>query len=265
MAQANTPAATTPNDDPLAHLHKMSTTAGLGSTEYVAINVPSVIAVLLGLASALSLMGRELLIFPVAGVICSIIALRQIKDSNGTQTGRGLAWLGLLLSLGFVAFVGAREALAVVSTRDDQRALEELVKQFEAKGVANEWPAAYGLFSDRFKERVPQPAFTEKWDQIKVSPFSGSLKSATWPGRVLFQTDPTTQDRYARAVVLLQFERATAPARQEIIFKKVGEKWFIEDIGGMFAPPPGSQGPGGPGGPGPDAGIPAGPMGPMAP
>src|SRR5687768_5180367 len=77
-------------DDALTHLHKMSTTTGLGSTDSVAINAPSVWAVSLGLASALAIVDKILLIVPVAGVICAIVALYQIGKSAGTQTGRGL-------------------------------------------------------------------------------------------------------------------------------------------------------------------------------
>src|SRR5438552_9086922 len=88
-------------DDPLAHLHKMSTTAGLGTTEYVAINPLAVTTIFLGLASALALLDNTLLALPIAAVICGIFALRQISRSGGTQTGRGLAILGLLLALCF--------------------------------------------------------------------------------------------------------------------------------------------------------------------
>ena len=42
--------------DPLAKLHKMSTTAGVASQQYVAVNTSAVIAALLGVASALALL-----------------------------------------------------------------------------------------------------------------------------------------------------------------------------------------------------------------
>ena len=96
--------------DPLARLHRMSRTAGLGAQDYVAINVAAVLSVLLGL----------LLVIPLAGVICGIVALHQIKDSNGTQTGRGIAWTGIALSVLFAAVVGGRELLNNVRTRSDR-------------------------------------------------------------------------------------------------------------------------------------------------
>src|SRR3954454_3634686 len=85
------------DDDPLSHLHKMSITAGLGSGEYIAVNGAAVAAVLLGLASALALMNELLLIIPFTGIIVAIVALRQIRRSNRTQTGVGLVVLGLVL------------------------------------------------------------------------------------------------------------------------------------------------------------------------
>src|SRR4051812_11954856 len=95
------------DDDPLSHLHKMSTTAGLGSGEYVAVNGMAVVAIILGLASSLSLLDTAFLVsVPPLTIVLAILALWQISDSNGTQTGRGLAIGGLLLALLFAAAVG---------------------------------------------------------------------------------------------------------------------------------------------------------------
>src|SRR5688500_6367590 len=74
-------------DEALHKLHRMSRTAGLGTQEYVAINVAAVMTLLLGLVSALAMVTSLLLVIPLAGVVCGVIALYQIKDSNGTQTG----------------------------------------------------------------------------------------------------------------------------------------------------------------------------------
>src|SRR3954452_11695166 len=93
------------NTDPLSSLYKMSRTAGLGTTEYVAINGAAVTAAILGLASALAIMADVLLVIPLVGIIFAIVALRQISHSSGTQGGRALAWAGLVLSLAFAAIV----------------------------------------------------------------------------------------------------------------------------------------------------------------
>src|SRR5438270_13041568 len=93
---SQSPESPAPADEHFAHLHKMSTTAGLGSGDYVAVNIPSVIAILLGIGSSLCLLDPYFLVVPLAGVICSIMALVQIQRSNKTQTGTLLAIGGLV-------------------------------------------------------------------------------------------------------------------------------------------------------------------------
>src|SRR5687768_15951322 len=92
-------AAAAPPADPLARLHHMSNTAGITSQEYVAINLPSVFSTLLGLASLAVLVFHQwvLLVIPLAAIAFGVAALRQIRDSNGTQTGRAFAWVGIVL------------------------------------------------------------------------------------------------------------------------------------------------------------------------
>src|SRR4051812_21790120 len=116
MTEANSN-PTQPNgagDDPLSHLHKMSTTAGLGTTEYVAVNGMAIVALILGLASSLSLFANELLVIPIAAVVLGIWSLVQIKDSNGTQTGRALSIIGMLSALLFTGSVGGRLAFQIM-------------------------------------------------------------------------------------------------------------------------------------------------------
>src|SRR5215212_974195 len=95
--------------DPLASLHKMSTTAGLGSTDYVEVNGTAIAALVLGLISAVTLFNEPLLlVVPAAGIVTAIFAFRQIARSNGTQTGSALAVGAILLSLGFGGIMFAR-------------------------------------------------------------------------------------------------------------------------------------------------------------
>src|SRR5580693_3500692 len=95
----------------LVHLPRMSTTAGVGSQEYVAINTTAVIALLLGMASVLAIMTLPLLAVPLVGVITAAFALSQISQSNGTQTGRHIALGGLFLSVGIGSFVVSGNAI----------------------------------------------------------------------------------------------------------------------------------------------------------
>src|SRR5436190_13265608 len=146
-------------DDSLAHMHKMSTTAGVGTTEYVAINPVSVAAVFLGLASALALMDEVLLAFPAAAIVCAIIALVQIRRSGGTQTGRRLAWIGIVLALVFIASVGGRAIAQRARNRADEQQIDAVIKKLSDAVTAGDYDAAYGLFGDRFQQRVPKAQF----------------------------------------------------------------------------------------------------------
>src|SRR5881394_820634 len=108
--------------DPIAGLHKMSTTAGVGSQDYVATNNAAIVSVILGICTALAFLGIPFLIVGVAGIVSGIIALYQIRHSNGTQGGTGIAILGILLSLGIAGSVAATNILDWMHQRDDEQA-----------------------------------------------------------------------------------------------------------------------------------------------
>ena len=83
----------------------MSTTAGAGTQDYVAINSNLAVVCLacsLGIMSVLAFLSRESSFYcwSAAGLVCGVIALMQIRGSNKTQSGIALAVLGVLLSLG---------------------------------------------------------------------------------------------------------------------------------------------------------------------
>ena len=93
----------------------MSTTAGLGSGDYVAINGAAIASILIGVGSAIVLFdSKMLLVVPLAGIVCAILAWVQISQSNGTQTGRAVAAIGMLLSLGFGGFYTAKSVYSVI-------------------------------------------------------------------------------------------------------------------------------------------------------
>ena len=228
--------------DPLAHLHKMSTTAGLGSTDYVAINGPSVVAVILGLASALAVVHTILLIVPIAGVVCAAVALYQIGKSGGTQTGRGLAILGLLLSLGFAAYVGYAAIAKVQQENRDSAAIELLIADFSAHTHKGEFDQAYALFSPRFQERVSAPMFADIMRNVQSHPQWGKLEGITTNGRYDFASDPATGGRIGQAMLLMKLDKFPEPSRQEAVFRLVGGQWKFENIPGLFPSPQQQQG-----------------------
>src|SRR5256885_92433 len=121
----------TPSDqgDPIAHLHKMSTTAGVGSQDYVAINNAAIVSVILGICTSLAFLGIPFLIIGLAGIVSAIIALYQIRHSNGTQGGRGIAVLGMLLSLAIAGGVAATNILEWLHQRDDEHQISAVLEQ----------------------------------------------------------------------------------------------------------------------------------------
>ncbi|MGH7214401.1 MAG: DUF4190 domain-containing protein [Tepidisphaeraceae bacterium] len=237
----NTPAGAIATDadgaDPFAHLHTMSTTAGVGTQEYVAVNSPSVAAILLGLASGLALLNPILLVIPIIGVVTAIVALRQIRDSNGTQTGRLLAWGGLLVSVVFVALAGGEQVRQGMEVRENRGALAASIKKLEGHLIAEQYDQAHAMFGVRFIERVTPADFKLRWDQLQNMPAYGKLKAIEWNERAQFDTDPQTGDRYARGLIDLRMEKLPQPFRQEIIFRRSGAQWQVEDIPGLFQAP----------------------------
>jgi hypothetical protein len=234
-------------DDPLAHLHRMSTTAGLGSGEYVAINGAAVFALIVGIVSALCLFEETLfIVIPLVGVITAMVALRQIARSNGTQTGRGLAVIGLVLSIAFGGWMIYRKATERSRQSADRAAIESLIKQYGDTVRDGKFDQAYGLFSSRFAERVPLQTFTDRMRFVQEAPTYGKLKGATWNGLAEFETDPTTGAVNGIAAIMLEFEKAPRPIRQDAFFHKDRSEWRIENLPEMFPPEKGPDGAPGP-------------------
>jgi hypothetical protein len=115
----------------------MSTTAGVGSQDYVAINNAAIVSVILGLCTALAFLGIPFLIVGAAGIVFGIIALVQIRHSNGTQGGMGLAILGILLSLAIAGSVAMANILDYTRRQEDQRQINALLDQL-GKYIASE-------------------------------------------------------------------------------------------------------------------------------
>ncbi len=232
----NAQAAAT-DDDPLSHLHKMSTTAGLGSGEYVAVNGAAVFALLLGLASALTLLVEVLIVLPIAAVIVSILAWRQIAASNGTQTGKGLIALALLTALGFGGFVVAREATEGIRTRNDRQAINSTLVEFGDKIKAGDFDGAFAYFSPRFAQNIPRATFDERIKMFREGPVYGKLKGAEGNGLVEFAKDPNSSTEFATTKINLTFEKAPAPISDAVTLRKEGNKWLIESLPILFPSP----------------------------
>ena len=234
------PSQTPAHDDALAHLHKMSTTAGLGSGDYVAVNGGAVATALLGLASALVLLEEFLLIIPLACVVVGIVAWRQIQNSNGTQTGKALIGIGLICALGFGGFVVAREATEGLRTREDRAAIAALITDIGEKTKAGQYQALYERTSEQFRQRVAREQFEQRLASVRQSDIYGKLQSTSWNGLAEFYNDPGTGDRFAAAKVEFNVEKADRPLPVTISLRKNDQGvWEIESMAELFPQPRG--------------------------
>lgn len=226
-------------DEHFAHLHKMSTTAGLGSGDYVAVNIPSVIAILLGIASSLCLMDLYFLVVPAAGVICAILALMQIRRSSGTQTGTLLAIGGLVISIAFAGTVGYRALTEYLANSRESDAIVAVINQFEADAKSSNWSHAYTLMGPAFTDKVNEKAFEDNWKAFESSPFYGHVASVTWNGHLVTFTDTASGGRYAKALVRIHYTKsAETQTTHEMMFHFVNGTWKIEAISSFFGASP---------------------------
>jgi hypothetical protein len=264
-APSTPPTNGTPHDphlDRLAQLHRMSRTAGLGSTEYAAVNTAAVMAAVLGAASSLTLMSPIFLFISVIGLIIAIIAIVQIVRSNGTQTGIILAILGLVLSLAFSAGAGVKAIRAQSREVRDTQTLNALVITFGDLLAKEDYTAAYAMFDEGFRSRVSQKKFQEFFTS-QLIPIAGKIPGMKSNGQFVFDEDPQDPDvRLARGVTLIDLARVP---RTNMTYRFDGKEWKIANLD--LIPPEPSQGPGQgspPAGPAP-APLPAAPAGPPVP
>jgi hypothetical protein len=226
-------------DDPFAHLHKMSTTAGLGSGDYVAINGTAIACILLGIASAFVLFDSPvLLIIPSLGVIAGIVAWQQISASNGTQTGRQVAAIGMLLSLGLGGFYSIHKIYTTFQVQADEQAVVSSAQKLgslisTADGKTADYPTAYALFDAEFRKRIPLQEFTTHWKQFSASPYVGPVRRIDWNHLLSFETNPVDGTRQATGQMLL-YARTREPIRVPMSFRLVDGNWQIDQIPMVF-------------------------------
>lgn len=234
--------------DPLASLHKMSRTAGLGGDEYVAVNNTAVVALLLGLASSLAIFGTLLLVIPVLACVVAIVAIRQINHSAGTQTGKGLAWSGLILAIAFVLLVGGREVQHLRQVRRQQDQIVALVRELGGNLNRADYEAAWRQFSPRFQQRVRKEDFVAVWTQHQTSPYYGQIRSMglpayqSWLPRWLWPFSPDvildvqmeSGVMMGRGILIVELPEGRIDRRGATFRKLPQQGWVIDDLEGYF-------------------------------
>ncbi len=264
--KATDPIATNPaGGDPFASLHHMSTTAGVGSHEYVAINTPAVAAAVAGAASAAAFLSQVLLVIPAFAVVCGVIGLVQIRGSNGTQKGSALGVLGILLAVLIAGTIGYQETAKSRAFEASKEEIGNLFSTLANYSAAGDYQAGYSLFGPAFKDRVKYPEFETFFKTVESYPNVGRVKELAWNQllEAAEATDGTSND-VARAVVLVKFEKANnvVSATVTLVRRPDGNggkgPWVIEAFSPFFDPKPAPK-------QGPPAAPGQGPTGPIAP
>lgn len=228
-------APASPADAHLSQLHTMSTTAGVTNVGYVAVNQTAVVAMFLGLASALALLGLLLLVIPLVGIVFAVVALRQVKDSGGTQTGKGLAIVGLILCLLLGGGEVVKEGLEIAANRDDENKIAATLADVGRFVREGKFAEAYALFDDAFQNRVKPEKFKETWEQFQDPKALDRMTSMEWNG-VSPRIESAGGSPLAEARAVIKFKRAAAD-RFDVTLRKVGSKWLIARLPVFFPEP----------------------------
>ncbi len=224
----------------------MSRTAGLGSGDYVAINTLAVAALVISLAGALVVVDLLFVVLPLLGLVLGIIAFRQVRSSNGTQTGGVLAGLAIGLSLLFLVTKVGKAGVDAVRLSSDKQEVSGLIESLgremaaidpaDRPGDQKHFAAAYDLFDESFRGRVSRDNFDNNWFAYRLSPYFGAVKSMQSNGLLKFDVDPRSGDRVGETVAVATFERGE-PIRWSIYFRQLGGKWYIDGLPDVFPPP----------------------------
>ena len=213
----------------------MSTTAGVASQRYVAYNTASIIGALLGLASGLMFLSPLLIAIPIVGLIVSIVGWHQIRDSSGTETGKWLAALGILLSLGIG---GANVGILIHQYRDVHRDIDQMsaiLDQLSGDVRASNYEQAYQLFDDKFKNQNSAQTLQSQWTKFQHPQFGyGPLESLKWNGvDPAYESVHGGEERIGFISALAKFQKSEL--RFTFQFRNGGDGWHLENIQEMFS------------------------------
>jgi hypothetical protein len=219
----------------LAGLKKMSTTAGLGSGDYAAVSPLSVIALVASALGLLVIVSEVLAALSVVGLICGILALRQISHSNGTQTGRPLAWSAVVLGLAVTGWVAGTKVVYEVHTRPHREQILQLITSLDSAAAKSDYHAAYQLFSDSFQQRVKEEDFRKV---LAGGPGYGDMVGVSWNNEIVFGDVAGAGPKAAVTGGLFRFRLLPDVVRQPIDFVREDDgTWKIQDLSVMFPPP----------------------------
>jgi hypothetical protein len=234
-------------------LYHMSRTAGVGLGDYAAVNVLSVIGLIVGFSCFLLLIfGDSLLMLalPLAAIITCIVAIVQIRGSNGTQVGITLAIGGLLLAMAFGGINLATRFSVARAQANDRAQIETLVSRLSSAATTqSSVPASYELFHPRFQEKVKPETFT-RTIALRTGLLANAPVAKIELGQnVLFEKIPQTQIVQASALMVMlsrEMDPTGKPYKIEIpvFFRREGNgewrffaipEWFGKEAEGAAA------------------------------
>jgi hypothetical protein len=203
--------------------------------DYVAVNIAAVWAMLLGVGSSLALVDPYLLLIPIVAIVFAIVALRQIQNSNGTQTGGWLAWGGMALAVFFASFVLSRMAAQARQDARDRQAIVNVVAALSNDVKAGNFDSAYQHFSPPFQARVNMDRFKGQMHLVQDSALYGKLQSIQSNNVVQFSDAVGADDiRAAQTRLIITFDKAPAPITPDAVLRRDRGRWSLDDIPSLF-------------------------------
>lgn len=210
--------------------------------DYAAVNPFAVGAIVLGLASAFTLIFREpfLLALPLLALLLGILALVQIKGSSGTQTGSLLALGAIVLSLAFGGLVVVDHFKERSALERHKKSLSKLVQDFGTDLISGDFETAYAKFDSPFQDRVKMDVFKARLSQVRDGRFYfAKPTAASLEPRVAIERDESTGQYTAVGLMKLDVEKregsdADLMVMESIVFRLVRGEWKIEDLPTYF-------------------------------
>jgi hypothetical protein len=223
---------TAPSDeqrDGINGLKAMSTTAGLGH-DYTEINAWAVFAAVAAVLGAAAVLTPLALPLPLAAAIAGLVALGQISRSGGTQTGRVLAIVAVVLG-GFWIVYGSIGLFAGGAAQ--RTAVEEIDAHSEQLGAliaTGDFDAAYDMAHPVLQQTVS----SQRWKRTFRALATGDrpLRRLATSGQVNLARSGETE----LAETMLLFHRANVdePTRFEASFAKLDGRWRLLAIPDLF-------------------------------
>jgi hypothetical protein len=158
------------------------------------------------------------------------VAWRHIAGSNGTETGKPLAAIGLVLSLLLGGGIFGKEVADRVRARGDARQMQAIADQLTRHLKARDYGPAYDLFSTAFRQRISPDQFKARWEALQQT---GSLQSVVWNG-VLPVYETVEGGQGVAGVVSMAVDFQDREGRFTFVFHKSAEAWQLDNIPEVF-------------------------------